>query len=161
MKLDDIDLKILDLLQRDGRQSHAAIGKEIGLTGPSVYARIQRLEKEGIITGYSILIDPEKIGRGLVAIVRVATVAPLDGENAFERFVQNEPQILECFDVDGEDSYILKVRTATPQSLRKLLLKLRSIPGVNHTVTSIALQTLKELPACSVEGIEVQSTEKD
>src|SRR5215467_5154381 len=144
MMLDDIDLKILDLLLQDGRIAHTAIGKETELSGPSVYARIQRMEREGIIKGYTALLAPEKVERGLAAFVRVRTQTPEYDSGLFERFVQEEEQILECHDVDGEDCYILKVRTASTQSLQKLLMTIRSFPGITRTVTTIALETLKE-----------------
>ena len=144
MILDDIDLKILDLLLEDGRMSHTAIGKETDLSGPSVYARVQRLEREGIIKGYTALLAPDKVGRDLAAFVRIRTQTPGYDEEAFERFIREEEQIVECHDVDGEDCYILKVRTASPQSLQKLLQIIRSFPGITRTVTTIALQTLKE-----------------
>jgi len=144
MTLDDIDLKILHLLLQDGRISHTAIGKEIDLSGPSVYARVQRMEREGIIKGYTALLTPEKIGRGLAAFVRIRTQTPGYDSDLFERFIQEEEQILECHDVDGEDCYILKVRTASPLSLQKLLTTIRNFPGITRTVTTIALATLKE-----------------
>ena len=144
MAIDDIDLKILDLLLQDGRMSHTAIGKEIDLSGPSVYARVQRLEREGIIKGYRALLAPEKIGRGLAAFVRIRTQMPGYDDEAFERFIQQEEQIVECHDIDGEDCYIFKVRTASTQSLQKLLTTIRSFPGITRTVTTIALETLKE-----------------
>ena len=144
MVLDDIDLKILDLLLQDGRISHTAIGKETDLSGPSVYARVQRMEREGIIKGYTALLAPEKVGRGLAAFVRVRTQTPEYESAVFERFIQEEEQILECHDVDGEDCYLLKVRTASTQSLQKLLMTIRSFPGITRTVTTIALETLKE-----------------
>ncbi len=144
MTLDDIDLKILDLLLSDGRMSHTAIGKETDLSGPSVYARVQRLEREGIIRGYTALLAPEKVGRSLAAFVRIRTQTPGYNDEAFESFIQQEEQIVECHDIDGEDCYILKVRTASTQSLQKLLTTIRSFPGITRTVTTIALQTLKE-----------------
>ena len=144
MTLDDIDLKILELLLQDGRMAHTAIGKETDLSGPSVYARIQRMEREGVIKGYTALLAPEKVGRGLAAFVRIRTQASEYESTAFERFIQEETQILECYDVDGEDCYILKVRTASTQSLQKLLQTIRSFPGITRTVTTIALETLKE-----------------
>ena len=144
MTLDEIDLKILDLLCQDGRLSHTAIGKKIDLTGTAVYARIQRLEREGVIEGYVARVNPEKIGRGLAAIVRIVIQESVEGVKRFEEFVLQEPQILECHDVSGEDSYILKIRTASPQTLRALLAQLRCLPGVTHSVTSIALATIKE-----------------
>ena len=144
MSLDDIDLKILNLLLQDGRISHTAIGKETDLSGPSVYARIQRMEREGIIKGYTALLAPEKVGRELAAFVRIRTQTPGYDSDGFERFIQEEEQILECHDVDGEDCYILKVRTASTQSLQKLLATIRSFTGITRTVTTIALETLKE-----------------
>ena len=145
MTLDDIDLKILHLLLTDGRISHTAIAKETDLSGPSVYARVQRMEREGIIKGYTALLAPKKVGRGLAAFVRIRTQTPGYDSEAFERFLQEEEQILECHDVDGEDCYILKVRTASTQSLQKLLATIRSFPGITRTVTTIALETLKEV----------------
>ena len=146
--LDEVDLEILRLLQADGRATHAAIGKVVGLTGSSVYSRVRRLERVGVIRGYTTLIDPGALGQSLVAYMRVGTHADADEQGPFEEFVRGEPQVLECHDVDGEDSYMVKIRTATPQTLRSLLVRIRALPGVTRTVTSIALLTIKE-PAAS------------
>ena len=124
--------------------SHTAIGKETGLSGPSVYARVQRLEREGVIRGYTVLLAPEKVGRGLATFVRIFTQTPGFDEETFERYIREEEQIVECHDVDGEDCYILKVRTASTQSLQQLLKTIRGFPGITRTVTTIALETLKE-----------------
>ncbi len=144
MAFDEVDLKILDLLLRDGRISHTAIGKETDLSGPSVFARVQRMEREGVIKGYTALLAPEKVGRGMAAFVRIRTQTPGYDSDVFERFIREEDQIVECHDVDGEDCYILKVRTVSPQSLQKLLETIRNFPGITRTVTTIALETLKE-----------------
>jgi Lrp/AsnC family transcriptional regulator, leucine-responsive regulatory protein len=114
------------------------------LTGPAIYARIQRLEREGIIEGYTARLHAEKIGSGLAAFIRVSIQESVENVRQFEEFIQNESQILECHDVSGEDSYILKVRTASPQTLRALLAQLGCLPGVTRTVSSIALLTVKE-----------------
>ena len=160
--MDDVDLTILRLLQADARMTHAAIGKAVGLTAPSVYARIKRMERDGIIRGYTALIDPAALGQGLVAIVRVSVTASADEQESFESVVGRDPQVLECHDVDGEDSYILKVRTASPQALRRLLADLRAIPSVARTVSSIALETVKDVTATAVIGeIASSSTRND
>ncbi|MFJ9712092.1 Lrp/AsnC family transcriptional regulator [Streptomyces sp. NPDC101234] len=153
--LDDVDLRILKILQADGRATHAAIGKTVGLTGPSVLSRIRRMEREGIIRGYTTLIDPRALQQDLVAYMRVGTYADETEQEPLETFVRDEPQILECHDVDGEDSYVLKIRTASPQSLRRLLARIRALPGVTRTVTSIALETIKE-PTASAHLISPQ-----
>ena len=145
-ELDDIDFKLLSLLEEDGRMSHVALGKEVGLTGPSVYARVQRLERDGVIRRYTALLDAAAIGQELLAFVRVTTGSESDRSRQaeFEYFILREPQILEAHDVDGEDSCVLKVRTASPQALRELLATLRAFPFVTRTITSIALETIKE-----------------
>ncbi|GAB2629784.1 hypothetical protein GCM10027168_71780 [Streptomyces capparidis] len=143
--LDSTARELLRLLQADGRATHAALGKAVGLTGPSVHSRIRHLERDGVIRGYTALVDPAAVDQSLVAFVRVSTRASADEQEPFEQFVRDEPQILECHDVDGEDSYILKVRTASPRTLRVLLSRIRAIPGITRTVTSIALETVKDV----------------
>jgi Lrp/AsnC family leucine-responsive transcriptional regulator len=90
------------------------------------------------------LLAPEKLGFGLTAFIRVTMQGTAEQEGNFEQFVRNEAQILECYDVDGEDTYLLKVRTASPQMLRQLLIVLRLISGVTRTITTIALGRVKE-----------------
>ncbi|MCL6511708.1 MAG: Lrp/AsnC family transcriptional regulator [Anaerolineae bacterium] len=153
--LDDKDIEILRLLQSNGRLTHAAIGKAVGLTGPSVYARVQRLEQAGVIRGYVAALDPAKIGQGFVAFIRVSTsaVPARKGDDAFEKFVHREPCILECYSVDGEDIYLLKVRTDSPRGLQDLLNRLRAIKNVSRTVTTIALEVVKEAgPTGPIDG---------
>jgi Lrp/AsnC family leucine-responsive transcriptional regulator len=146
------------MLQHDSRVAYATLGKAVGLSGPSVYARIQRLERTGTIRGYGAQLDPAALDQGLVAFIRISTQANIANDGPFERFVMTESQIVECHDVDGEDSYILKVRTSSPETLRALIAALRSLPGVTRTITSIALLTIKErgatgwLPDALTEG---------
>ena len=146
MELDETDRRILKLLQKDGRLAHAAIAKKVGLTGPSVLARVRRMEDAGVIRGYSILLDEAALGRPLVEFIRVTlSGTPAGkGENAFETFVKREPAVLACYSVDGEDSYMLAVRTASTDALQALLNQLRAIRNVSRTVTSIALGCVKE-----------------
>lgn len=146
MEMDEIDRRILKLLQRDGRLAHATIAKKVGMTGPSVLARVRRMEEAGVIRGYSVQLDEVALGRPLTAFIRVTLsgVPAVKGENAFEAFVRREPQITACHSVDGEDSYMLLVRTASTASLQVLLNQMRAIRNVSRTVTSIALGCVKE-----------------
>ena len=148
--IDELDLAVLRMLQTDGRATYASMGKAVGLSGPSVHARVRRMERDGIIRGFTALIDPAALGQELVAIVRVTVAASAAEQEPFESVVLGEEQVLECHDVDGEDSYILKVRTDSARSLRRLLAGLRSVPGVTRTVTSIALETVKDITATAV-----------
>src|SRR5580700_5236586 len=146
MELDDIDFKILALLQQDGRMSHTAVGKLVELSSPSVSARVQRLERDSLIKRYTALLNADEIGQGLLAFIRVRTNSSEDDSNAFEQYSQRAPEVLECHDVDGEDSYILKVRTNSTQTLRELIARIRSFPDVTRTITSIVLLTIREEP---------------
>jgi Lrp/AsnC family leucine-responsive transcriptional regulator len=146
MELDDIDFKILSLLQQDGRISHTAVGKLVELSSPSVSARVQRLERDGLIKRYTALLEANEIGQGLLAFIRVRTGSSEDDSNAFEQYAQRAPEVLECHDIDGEDSYILKVRTDSTQKLRELIARIRSFPDVTRTITSIVLLTIREEP---------------
>ena len=142
--MDSLDLEILALIQNDARVAHASVGERLGLTAPAVHARIKRLERDGIIRGYLTSIDPLAVNQTLLAFVRVLNNAAGKDEQFFEQFVRDEPSILECHDNSGEDSYMLKIRTDSPTSLRSLLSKIREFPGVVRTVTSISLCTIKE-----------------
>ena len=145
--LDDIDLKILSLLQQNGRIAHSAIGKEVDLTGPSIYARIQRLEEAGVIRGYTALIDPESVDQGMLAYVRIQTTVTEDLFEIFEDYVRSNAAILECHDMAGEDSYFLKTRVKDALELQQLIAEIRRyLPGC-RTITSISLLTVKEVNA--------------
>jgi Lrp/AsnC family leucine-responsive transcriptional regulator len=142
--MDAVDLEILALIQNDARVAHVSVGERLGLTAPAVHARIKRLERDGIILGYLTSIDPLAVNQTLLAFVRVMNNAVGKTEQEFEEYIKDEPNILECHDISGEDSYLLKIRTDSPASLRTLLSKIREFPGIERTVTSISLCTIKE-----------------
>jgi len=150
MELDHLDHRILAFLRQDGRATHAAIARSLNLSGPAVYARVRRMEESGVIRSYSVVTDPAILGAPLQAIIRVTTRPHVAEGDTFEGFVKDEPRIVSCFDVDGEDSYVLITRCASPEDLKQLLIEIRSIPQVIRTVSSICLDTVKE------QGMEVR-----
>ncbi len=154
--MDAVDLEILSLIQNDARVAHASVGEKLGLTAPAVHARIKRLEREGIIQGYLTAINPAAVNQILLAFVRVTNNASGATEKEFEEFVRQEPNILECHDTSGEDSYLLKIRTDSAASLRALLGRIRDFPGVERTVTSISLCTI----SVAVSDIKKDAFEK-
>lgn len=150
--LDRVDRRILSLLRDDGRMSHAAIAKEVGLSGPAVHERVRKLEQNGIVSGYSAILDPEALERPHVAFVQVTL---RDGEE----FAVDEPivaricdesDVLELHRIAGEDCYLVKVRTATNKDLERLLRRIRQIHGVARTRTTIVLSTELERPSIDV-----------
>lgn len=140
--IDDIDKKIVKILQQDGRTSNAEVARQVGLAASAVLERIRKLEESGVIEGYFASIDPKEVGFGLVAFVFVRTNECGDGT---DELLADIPEVLEVHDVAGEDSYLLKVRASDPEDLARLLReKLKAIPTVVTTRTTVVLQTLKE-----------------
>lgn len=155
INVDEIDLTILSLLQEDGRMTHAAIGKVVGLTGPSVYARVQRLEQSGTIKKYTALLDARTLALDVTAFIRIsATHGSAADTSDFEAWIRSEPRILECHDVDGEDTYFLKVKVQSTVALRELLWEIVAHEAVTRTVTSIVLHTVKEQTNILLPGTE-------
>ncbi len=143
VQLDDIDRHILDLLQRDTRMTNAALAAEVGLTAPSVFERIRKLEQRGVIRGYTINIDPAALGKTMTAFIRV-TAAFDDKYDAGIVAISQDADVLECYGVAGEDCLIIKTVVSDPGELNALLHRIRGLVSVQHSVTMIALRALKE-----------------
>ena len=142
--MDAIDLRLLDLLQRNGRATQLELAKTVGLSQPAVAERIRKLEERGVITGYAARVDAARLGVDITAFIGVGIEHPkfFDG---FTKKVHALDEVLECHRVAGDDSYLLKVKTRNTRSLDRLLVEvLRTIPGVTRTHTTIVLAPIKE-----------------
>jgi Lrp/AsnC family transcriptional regulator, leucine-responsive regulatory protein len=142
-QLDDIDRQILDLLQREARMTNAAIAAKVGLTAPSVFERVRKLEQRGVIQSYTINIDPAALGKPMTAFIRL-TAAFDERYDAGVKAIGEDPDVLECYNVAGEDCLILKIKCGSPSDLESLLSRIRSRLTVQRSVTMIALRALKE-----------------
>ena len=146
--IDEIDRQIVLLLQTDARLSNAALAEKVGLTTSTVHERVKKLEKKGIIKGYVAVVDAEALGKPIIAFIRLtvgsASTDYLESKNSVLSICQDEPDVLECHAVAGEDCYILKVRAPSPGDLEKLIERIRCNAQVSRTTTSIVLSTLKE-----------------
>ena len=147
--IDEVDAKIVMLLQEDGRLSNAAIAEEVGLTTSTVFDRIKKLEKRGVIKKYVAVVDPETVGKSITAFIRLVVGVTGNAEyasckQAFAEACVAEPAVLECHTIAGDDCYMLKVRVGSPQELEQLLEKLRSYAHVTKSTTNIVLSTFKE-----------------
>ncbi len=142
-KLDHVDLKILEILQREGRKKRNMLAEEVNLTTPSVSERLRKLEKHGVIRRYVAILDPRKVGLDLTAFIFVISESSTHYGEIIERAMA-EPEILECHAVTGEGSHLLKVRTRNTGSLERLLSRIQSWPGVKNTRTSLVLSSPKE-----------------
>ena len=134
--MDAIDKKILELLQQNGRMTVKEITQTISLTAPAVSERIKRLEKDGVIEGYTAIVNPRKMGRTVHAIINVS-VLPGDTEKLLN-LVNNEPMAIECHHVTGAYSYLVKVDATEINELEKLIMKFQKM---GETSTQIILST--------------------
>ena len=143
--LDRIDLKILQVLQSDGRISNLKLAEAVALSPTAVLARVQRLTREGFIVGYEARLDPVKLGVGMLVFVEV--LLDRTTPNVFEAFkaaVQVHPQILECHMVAGGFDYLLKTRMADMRAYRDFAgTVLWQLPGVRETRTYAVIEEVK------------------
>ena len=143
--IDEIDRQILEALQNDARTPLATIAKEVNLSGAAVAERLRKLEQTGVIRGYQAIVDHEKLGKPLMAFVRVTQAGPSYDEDAQQMAgLLADPDIMEIHHVAGEDCFILKVRAADPRGIEALLKRLRTRLHVDRTVTMIVLSTVKD-----------------
>jgi Lrp/AsnC family leucine-responsive transcriptional regulator len=141
--LDDTDRKILTLLQENAHLTNAALGEAVGLSAPSVFERIRKLEQRGVIRGYKAQVDATAIGRPLTAFIRL-TLAYDDKHDQGFRAISADPDVLEAYELAGEDCLIVKTRLANTDELHTLLHRIRAHVTVLRSVTMIGLQALKE-----------------
>ena len=144
--LDAIDFKILDELQRNGKISNIDLSKKVGLSPTPCLERVKRLERQGIITGYRALLNPELLNAPLLVIVEITlTRGKPDVFEAFNIAVQELDEIHECYLVSGDFDYLLKTRVADMSAYRKLLgTTLLRLPGVNDTRTYVVMEEVKQ-----------------
>lgn len=143
LDLDEIDLRILALLQEHCKTPLAKIGQGVGLSAPAVIERIKKLEENGVITGYSALLDTRKLGCDITAFIGVLTSHPKSIGDV-ERRIESRAEVLECHHVTGSYTLLLKVKTANTTTLEELISHLRSIEGVSRTETMVVLSTHTE-----------------
>jgi Lrp/AsnC family leucine-responsive transcriptional regulator len=146
-ELDEINLHILKLLQEDGRMSITELAQRVGLAPPTVLRRVKLLEERGYIKGYVALVDPLPIGLTVTAFIFIETAAGCD-LNAVCEFLIQLPGVQEVHRVIGEWCFLLKVRTASPQTLEQLIYQqLRNSPHVRRTFTTLATSSAFETTA--------------
>ena len=141
--LDDLDIKILNMLQKNGRTKRNVIAESIGLSIPSVSERLHKLEEKGIIEGYFAKVNKKAFGYDIMAYILV-TMESSKHYKTFTSKVEKIQQIIECHSVLGEGSHLLKAIVKNTESLEKLLNEIQSWPGVVSTKTTFVLSTIKE-----------------
>jgi Lrp/AsnC family transcriptional regulator, leucine-responsive regulatory protein len=145
--LDETDVQILNLLQHDGRITNADLAKKVRLSPPSVLQRVRALEKAGLIRNYVALLEPERLGLRITAMVMISL--SLHQEQPIERFrrgIQEIPEIVECYHVSGDFDFLLKVLVKDMRSYEVFLReKLSKIKGIGKITTNFVLATNKQV----------------
>ena len=143
--LDKIDRRILAALQQDGRISAVDLAERIGLSPTATGERLRRLQKEGVIAGFTARLNPHRIGLGLLVFVEVSLDKTTP--DVFERFaaaVRRAPEVLECHMVSGGFDYLVKTRVSDMTAYRRFLGDvLLALPGVRETRTYAVMEEVK------------------
>ena len=137
--LEDLDARIAAVLAADGRCSYTDLAEKVGLSVSAVHQRVRRLEKRGVIRGYTAQIDSEQIGLPLTAFVSLTPIDPAAPDDYPQRLA-GMPEIEACHSVAGVESYIVKVRVQSPAALETLLGQIRGTAGMT-TRTTVVLST--------------------
>jgi Lrp/AsnC family leucine-responsive transcriptional regulator len=143
MTPDELDLKILDILQHHGRTRRNDLAEQIGLSLPSASERMKKLEDAGFIEGYYARLSAKKLGKDITAFIMVT----VDSSKHYHSFVDHAgttDEIMECHAITGDGSHLLKIRTENTTTLERLLAKIQSWTGVTGTRTHLVLSSSKE-----------------
>lgn len=141
--MDDVDRKLLNLLQEDATQAYAALGKAVGLSAGAAHERVRKLRESGVIRRTAVEVDPAAVGGGVLAFVMVDSSAWMG--DAGESFAAI-PELQEAHIIAGSASVLVKVRTGTTEQLQDVLRRLYEIDGVSGTQATVALETFFERP---------------
>ncbi|NBD29542.1 MAG: winged helix-turn-helix transcriptional regulator [Alphaproteobacteria bacterium] len=152
MPLDDTDRRLLNALQRRGRLSNAELSEAVNLSPSACHRRVQRLEKDGFISGYVALLNPRKVNRRTIVYVEITLSAQADEVlDAFEKAVARVPEVLECHLMAGAADYLLKVVAEDAEDFARLHRRaLASLPGVQGMQSSFALRTVRQTTALPI-----------
>jgi len=148
VELDEVDRKILEILQRNARTPLKRIASALGVSEGTVHIRLRRLIANGVIKGFYTILDEEKLGYTVKAIVALKA-----DPSIYSRILESLKEIegvTEIYDVTGEYYAILKVKTTSREELASIIDRIGSIKGVQSTSTMIILRTIKEDPTLKV-----------
>lgn len=141
-KVDDVDFQIISLLQEDSRRSFSKIANELGIATGTAYNRVKSLEEKGILKGYTITVDPVKLGYSLTALILVQA----EGKHLLE--VEEEVARLDgvicVYDITGDYDVAVVARFGDRTALNKFIKGLLTSPYVKRTVTNVVLNVVKE-----------------
>ena len=153
--LDRTDLRILEQLQRDGRQSHVDLADKVGLSPTPCTRRVRRLEQQGVIKGYAAILDPKRVGQHVLAFVQIKLERHTDDViERFGRTLEERPEVVAAHAMTGEMDFLLQVVVTDLDALGRFTLhQLLKIPGVRDVRSSLVLETLKTVARVALGGL--------
>ncbi len=152
MNFDNIDLKLLQFLQEDAKQTNKELSNKLNLSVTAVYERIRKLEREGVIAQYVALVDKNKVDRSFVAFCHIKLVQHTqDNIVKFEREVANLEEVSECYHISGDYDYLLKVVVQDMEDFREFMVKkLTSISHIGSTHSMFVINEVKHTTAITI-----------
>jgi Lrp/AsnC family leucine-responsive transcriptional regulator len=130
--LDSTDWRILEALQADGRASYAELARAVSMSPSAVTERVRRLEESGVITGYSAVVDPDRLGLPIMAFVRLRY--PTNNYKPFHALIDSTPEVVEAHHVTGEDCFVLKVLARSMRHLEEVTGRISTLGPVTTTI---------------------------
>lgn len=152
MALDAIDKKLIQLLQRNSKQTNKQLSLALNLSVTAVYERIKKLEKEGVISRYVALIQKEKVDKTFVAFCHIKLVQHTQEHiSKFEKEVANLVEVMECYHISGDYDYLLKVIVKDMEAFREFMVKkLTSIHHIGSTHSMFVINEVKHTTALTI-----------
>ena len=149
--VDDIDIKILKYLQKEGRATASEIAIKLDLTVPTITERIKKLKESSVIKGFQAIIDPKALSLDVSAMITVVSSSSNSYQEVIRKAVEC-PEVIQCFSTTGMGSLLLWVSTNNSQSLEELLRKIQSWSNVTRTETQVILSTYKSFLSFRSKG---------
>ena len=155
-KLDTIDWKILAALQENARLANVELAEKVNLSPSPCLARVRRLERDGFISRYVTLLNPELVGLGVNVFVQVRLEKQVEVTlDTFEKAVSKRPEVMECYLMTGSSDYLLRVVVSDLHEFQMFVTAVSKIPGVGNIQSSVALKQVRyntALPIAVTEG---------
>jgi Lrp/AsnC family leucine-responsive transcriptional regulator len=158
--VDDIDLKILRILQEKARVPNIEVARQVGMAPSGVLERVRKLEKQGIIDGYEVRLNPARFGRSLVAFIFIIP-RPDSDEQTLGAVLSDIPDIQEVHYVAGEDCFMVKMRASDMAELDRIRReKIAALPQVHSTRTVIVMNTYKETARIPLDDTAIRNLKR-
>ncbi len=146
MVLDEIDKKILNTLQKNGKTTNSKLSKIVGISAPATLERVKRLESAGVISHFTVVVDPVKLGYTIIAIINIGlNLSQLNSVADIKKKFAELEEIVECYQISGENDFILKVVSRDIKTYAEFINNtLTKIEGIQMINSSFVIDIVKE-----------------